>query len=141
MSLFDRLGNVVKAEWNARFGDAAEEREERAYDEESLKEAEEALRGMRPPSTSARAATAAAKAPRAAVTDVVSAYRMLELEKGATLDEVRASYRTLARRYHPRTLSKVPDQAYAAQTVLDALTEALEVLEAHLLPLSDGRRV
>ena len=66
---------------------------------------------------------------------------MLEIEQGSTLDEVRAAYRTLARRYHPRTLSKVPDQAYAAQTVLDALTEALEVLEAHLLPLPDARRL
>lgn len=141
MSLFDRLSNVVKAEWNARFGEGEEGREERTYDEESLKEAQEAARG-RPRPTSSRGVTArTTRAPRAAVTDVVSAFRMLELEKGATLDEVRASYRRLARRYHPRTLSKVPDQAYAAQTVLDALTEALEVLEAHLLPLPSGRRV
>lgn len=140
MSLFDRLGNVVKAEWNARFGEGDDEGSERAADDESVREAEEATRA-RPRPSGQRAAATPARAPRAAVTDVVSAFRMLELEPGATLDEVRGSYRTLAKRYHPRTLSKVPDQAYAAQTVLDALTEALEVLEAHLLPLPDGRRL
>lgn len=140
MSLFDRLGNVVKAEWHARFGEGEEERDEAAPDEESLREANEAARGPRARPMGAKADPARAKTPRAAVTDVVSAFRMLELEQGATLDEVRGAYRTLAKRYHPRTLSKVPDQAYAAQTVLDALTEALEVLEAHLLPLADGRR-
>lgn len=140
MSLFDRLGNVVKAEWNARFGEGDEPVDERKPDEESLREAEEAARAGRARPTGAKAERARPTTPRAAVTDVVSAFRMLELAQGATLDEVRASYRTLAKRYHPRTLSKVPDQAYAAQTVLDALTEALEVLEAHLLPLADGRR-
>ena len=73
------------------------------------------------------------------VVDVQSAWNVLELEPGATLDVVRESYFAHARRYHPRTLSKNADQSYAAQTVLDALTDALELLEAHLLPLPDGR--
>ncbi len=139
MSLFDRLGNVVKAEWSHRFGDGDDD-EERGASEQALREADAALRGTdsRP---SQRAELARAKASRRAVTDVASAWRVLEIEQGCTLDEVRAAYRTLARRYHPRSLSKVPDQAYAAQTVLDALTEALEVLEAHLLPLPDARRL
>jgi DnaJ-domain-containing protein 1 len=130
MSLFDRLGGVVKAEWNARFGEADDE----------LPAADEARR--RP--AKERPTTAATEVPgrpsRAAVSDVESAYRVLELKSGASLDEVRFSYQQLARRYHPRTLSKIPDQAYAAQTVLDALTEALELLEGQLLPLPSRQR-
>src|SRR5690606_33495212 len=127
--LFDRLGHVVKAEWSSRFGEGDDEDQEQKPDAASVREANEAARGSRQRPSGQKAAPVRASATRAAVTDVMSAWRMLELEAGATLDEVRAAYRTLAQRYHPRTLSKVPDQAYAAQTVLDALTEALEVLE------------
>lgn len=140
MSLFDRLGHVVKAEWSSRFGEGDDDNENAGPDDESLREAEEASKGRRPGPTGQKVSPKSAARAHTAVTDVMSAWRMLELEPGATLDEVRAHYRGLAKRYHPRTLSKVPDQAYAAQTVLDALTEALEVLEAHLLPLPDARR-
>lgn len=122
MGLFDRISNVVKAEWHARFG----EHEEPAVDKERGEP-----RGAPIHPT--------ARARRRAVTDVDSAYRVLELLPGATLDEVREAYRALARRYHPRTYSRVPDQAHAAQTLLEALTDALEVLEEHLLPLPGGR--
>lgn len=67
--------------------------------------------------------------------DVVSARRILELDERATLDQVRESYRRLARKYHPKTASKSADQRHAARTLLAALEDALEVLEAELLPL------
>jgi hypothetical protein len=134
MSLIDRLGGVVKAEWNARFGEDDEDFHDDAADEGDEK-ATRKSGGSRP----ARRARSAASAQRVAVSDLESAWRLLELNKGATLDEVRAAYRRLARHYHPRTLSKVADQAYAAQTLLDALTDAVELLEAHLLPLPAGR--
>lgn len=50
---------------------------------------------------------------------------------------MRAAYFRQAKRYHPRTLSTVSDQAYAAQTLLMTLTDALEILETELLPLPD----
>lgn len=124
MGLFDRISTVVKAEWNARFGE-----HDHALKGESERAARRREAAERPPRSAKRA-----------VTDVESAYRVLEVSPHATLDEVREAYRQLARRYHPRTFSPVPDQAHAAQTVLDALTDALELLEVHLLPLPEDRR-
>lgn len=124
MGLFDRISNVVKAEWHHRFGEPEETAAKR---DEGHKEPKGAP--IHP----------TARARRRAVTDIDSAWRVLELQPGATLDEVRGAYQDLARRYHPRTYSKVPDQAHAAQTLLEALTDALEVLEEHLLPLPRGR--
>lgn len=134
MSLIDRLGGVVKAEWNARFGEDDDEFHDDADDAEA-KDTKGAPKAGR-----SRRARASTPAQRVSVSDLESAWRLLEIDKGATLDEVRSAYRRLARHYHPRTLSKVADQAYAAQTLLDALTDAVELLEAHLLPLPDGRR-
>jgi hypothetical protein len=114
---FDRLGRVVKAEWNARFGDLPDD--ELA---QQLDVVEQAPALHRPP-----------RAP--AVSDVDGALRVLELSSVPTLDVARAQYRALARRYHPRTRARSPDQVHAAQTVLEALTDAIEVLEEHLLPI------
>lgn len=118
MGLFERLGGVVKAEWNARFPT-----EKRSYAERER--ASNAATGFGPPRR------------RRAVADADAAARILEVPKGASLEEVRAAYFQMAKRYHPRSHSSVPDQAHAAQTLLYALTDALEVLEEHLVPLPD----
>lgn len=126
-----RFGKVVKAEWNHRFGG---------------REPPPASRGattveplMNAPSSSARSPSnelrAASPARRPAVGDVNGALRVLELHGTPTLEEVRARYRELARRYHPKSGSANPDEAHAARVVLDALTDALELLEEQLLPL------
>ncbi|OGQ26751.1 MAG: hypothetical protein A2138_23440 [Deltaproteobacteria bacterium RBG_16_71_12] len=117
MSVLDRVGKVVRAEWNARrprFG------RQRGADREHP---------AREPSTT----TAPPRRP--AVADVDGALRVLELPAGATLDEVRAQHARLARRYHPKTLAVSADEAHAARVVLEALTDALELLEEHHLPL------
>jgi DnaJ-domain-containing protein 1 len=67
-----------------------------------------------------------------------AAWRMLELEPGASLDDVRAAYRRLAQHYHPRT--REVTSAPAARVVIARLTDALEVLEEHLLPWRPPRR-
>jgi len=67
--------------------------------------------------------------------DVKSAWRILECEDGADLKEVRSAYRRLAQHYHPKTQD--PVGAPAAVTIIATFTGALEVLEAHLLPLAD----
>jgi hypothetical protein len=120
---FDRVGKVVKAEWNHRFGETSD-----AELAAAIEEAEAAA-------TQRATSTAPTRVP--AVSDVDGALRVLELSSLPSLAEVRAQYRALARRYHPRTRSASPDQVHAAHTVLEALTDALELLEERLLPLPE----
>ncbi len=134
MSVIDRLGQVVKSEWNAlrRPGDKRDDEVGGRPGKEDEAEVEAALKN----SSSSSASGPLAKPPRAAaVSDVDGALRVLELQGSPTLDEVRARYRELARRYHPKTRSDKADEQNAAHIVLEALTDALEVLEDHLLPL------
>ena len=118
MTVFERLGRVVKAELSHLV-------------RRSAVEADPAEQGARP-----SVAVAVRRAP--AVVDVEGALRVLELSGARgrpTLAQVRAQYRALARRYHPKTQSPVADEARSARVVVDALTDALELLEAHLLPV------
>jgi len=127
MSVIDRLGQVVKSEWNARFS-----RDPEMGGKPGKEDKEEVEAALKAATTTA----ATAKPPRAAaVSDVDGALRVLELAGSPSLDEVRARYRELARRYHPKTQSEKADDQNAAHVVLEALTDALEVLEDHLLPL------
>ena len=107
VSVLDRVGRVVKAEWTHRF-----------------------RRGAAAASAPAPGATAR----QPVVVDVAGALRVLELAGTPSLADVRARYRELAVRYHPKTQSPIATEADAARVVLDALTDALEVLEEHLLP-------
>jgi hypothetical protein len=69
------------------------------------------------------------------VTDVDAALRALEMSGTPSLEQVRARYRELARRYHPKTRSLDADEARSAHLLQETLTEALELLEEHLLPM------
>ena len=129
MSVIDRLGQVVKSEWNARFSRDSERGGKPG--KEDHEEVEAALKAA----TTAASSTAGKPPRTAAVSDVDGAMRVLELAGSPSLDEVRARYRELARRYHPKTQSEKADDQNAAHVVLEALTDALEVLEDHLLPL------
>lgn len=113
MSVLDRFGKVLQSEWSHRFKRGAGE--------------------ATPEPAPASSRTPQRRAP--AVADTQGALRVLELTGTPTLDEVRARYRELARRYHPKTASDNADEAHAARVVLDALTDALELLEEQLLPL------
>jgi hypothetical protein len=115
-NILSRFTNVVKAEWSHR---TTSDKPDRAG----------ATTEARTPSSTQQAAKH---------TDVESAWRVLELAPGATLDEVRAAHRALSLRYYPKTRGVLPDQANAAHTLLEALTDALFVLEEHLLPLPPG---
>lgn len=126
MGVFDRIGKVVRAELGHRF------RRGRVDDEPAPDEA---------PRHNGRAAVDARTqdAPKRAVVDVEGALRVLELSSppGAPpLAEVRAQYQRLARRYWPKTQSNDADEAHAAKVVVDALTDAVELLEEQLLPLA-----
>jgi hypothetical protein len=123
MSVFGRISKVVKSEWNHRFGESPDGGPV-VEEPGDIVEATEGPRRREAP-----------KSKSLAVPDVDAAMRVLELTGAPTLDVVRAQYRVLARRYHPRTQSEVPDQAHAAHVVMLSLTDALELLEEHLLPL------
>jgi len=121
MSVFDRIGKVVRAELAARFRGEHDTK----GDQGAGSSAEQ-----RSPATS-QAPTA--RAPM--ITDVDGALRALELTTTPTLEQVRARYRELAQRYHPKTRSPNADEARSAHLLQETLTEALELLEEHLLPM------
>lgn len=120
MSVLDRFGQVVKSEWNSMFRKDSDDVADAA-----AAEVEATLAAPTPRTPAARPA----------VTDVDGALRVLELTGSPALDEVRARYRELAQRYHPKTVGGRPDEVAAAHVVMESLTEALELLEEHLLPL------
>lgn len=61
--------------------------------------------------------------------DITNCYRLLELESGATLAEIKASYRRLARQYHP---DLNPNDS--AQEKFIALNQAYNLLTSVLPP-------
>ena len=132
-TLFDRMGQVVKSEWNHHFGD--EDGRDVVVDAVDVDADATGTRRSREGAVAVKP-----QQRRRGITEKAQAYRILELPPGATLDKVRAAYFKLATHYHPRTLSKVSDQAYAAQTLLMTLTDALEILETELLPLTTSTR-
>jgi DnaJ-class molecular chaperone len=59
-------------------------------------------------------------------------YANLELEPGATLDEVKQAYRELMRRYHPDKHLGDPARHKAATELAQSLTDAYQALVKHL---------
>ncbi|MBI2375058.1 MAG: J domain-containing protein [Deltaproteobacteria bacterium] len=64
--------------------------------------------------------------------DLAKWYANLELPLGASLEEVRAAYRRLMRRYHPDRHRSDPTFEAAASELVLALREAHDGLVAHL---------
>lgn len=125
MGFMERLGKVVRAEISA-ITHAGPRRSTSAVT---------APHATTPKKTSTGAATAPpSRAPL--VTDVDGALRVLELTGEPTLDVVRQRAHELARHFHPKTTSSDADEAHAARRVVQAITEALELLEEHLLPVA-----
>jgi DnaJ-class molecular chaperone len=59
-------------------------------------------------------------------------YANLELEEGATLDQVKSAYRELMRKYHPDKHLGDPDRHKAATELAQSLTQAYQTLVEHL---------
>ncbi len=59
-------------------------------------------------------------------------YANLELEPGATLDDVKQAYRELMRKYHPDKHLGDPDRHKAATELAQSLTDAYQALVEHL---------
>lgn len=62
-----------------------------------------------------------------------SAYKILEIDKGATASEIKAAYRTMAKKYHPDKLQHM-DEAYrkGAEEKFRKVQEAYEQLQKEL---------
>jgi nucleoside phosphorylase len=121
MTLLDRLGDVVRAEANAA-KDAVASVFRRKGSDPSGEESQ--------PAESAvveRTHTVTIKPG-----DVAAAMRMLELTGNPTLDQVRTQYRRLAEAGYARAAQ----QGKSSSSLSWALTEALEVMEQHLLPVA-----
>lgn len=61
-------------------------------------------------------------------------YKVLELEDGASWEEVRESYRRLIKKYHPDKFGLDPEKQEAANEIMQGLNEAYAALEKHLDP-------
>ena len=113
--LEETLGS--KAGKQARqFKDAAEEAWERAF---------EAAQG---------AGGGGAGRPMSSAKEREGWYRTLELEPGASYEEVRRAYRRLVAKYHPDRYAADPAKYEAATEVARKITVAHEGLKAHLEP-------
>lgn len=63
--------------------------------------------------------------------ELEKAYRILKIEKGTDFEEIKNSYRELAKKYHPDLYQNNP-LAYLAEEKLKEVNEAYEVLEDYL---------
>jgi DnaJ-domain-containing protein 1 len=90
--------------------DAAEEMWDRAF------EASQRAAGNRPPRQ------------RSSEAERLRWYRTLELEPGASLEEIRKSYRRLLKQYHPDRFAKDPEKYKVATEVTRNITVAYDGL-------------
>jgi hypothetical protein len=109
MAILDKLaglGGAVKNTFDRAFGDGGNRHEDEVDDDDDGE--------------------------AAAALDVEGAWGVLGLTATATLDDVRAAARALARQAHPATV----DKEASALTAFARIASAAELLEEHLLPLS-----
>lgn len=147
MSITRRIFDIARANITDfgqafRKGDALDglsEEERRALDEDAEKETVGAKAGRRARQVrdAAEEARSQAKAdgnapppPRRGSTEAerLRWYRTLELAPGATLEEVRKSYRRLLKQYHPDKFHKDPEKYKVATEVTRNITVAYEGL-------------
>lgn len=65
-------------------------------------------------------------------------YANLELEPGATREEIKRAYRELMRRFHPDKFLGEPDKHRSATELAQSLTEAYRKINEHLDRKQDG---
>jgi hypothetical protein len=136
MGLLDRFSDVVRAEANAaKDAVASVFRRDDKTDSSSIDTMGEQRSGQ----THTERAVRSAQSPTIKPGDVPAAMRMLELTGSSTLtlDEVRTQYKRLAEAAYARAHGNGTEQHASLSW---ALTEALEVLEDHLLPTADTHR-
>jgi DnaJ-domain-containing protein 1 len=120
--------------------EAREARQRAAADEAFRRMKDQAARGgassaSSSTSTSSGASGAgSARRPRPGTTDaqVLEWYRVLDLEVGADMAQIKSSYRKLMRKYHPDMHAASPQKQKAANELSMRVTTAYNGLVAHL---------
>lgn len=130
MSIKKRLFNVARGELRSAgrkigdlFGGSGDQEDSKDPVEEELKEKREEEARVRPKVKAA---------PTRETAEIRKFYANLELPIGAPLDEVKASYRRLMRRYHPDLHQKDAESAAVATRLAQELRVAYEGLTAYL---------
>ncbi len=108
----ERLWRWLRAEASHRLGRPAKESYRAGWEEAEREEPRSSAQGE-------------------AETRLRRAYRALELPDGASLAEVRSSYKTLMKRYHPDRFQD-GEKREAATELVKRLNEAYSVLLEHL---------
>ena len=121
------------AERRARVHRERDERDARqraANDEAFRRMKEQAARG----GTSSTSSNHSARSPRSGSADVqvTEWYRVLDLEIGAEMSQIKSSYRQLMRKYHPDMHAGNPQKQKAATELSMRVTTAYNGLVAHL---------
>ena len=66
-------------------------------------------------------------------------YKVLDLQPGADLAQIKSSYRQLMRKYHPDMHAGNPSKQKAANELSMRVTTAYNGLQTHLAANSDGK--
>jgi DnaJ-domain-containing protein 1 len=86
------------------------------------------------PGSSSSSSSGSARPPRAGSTEakVAEWYRVLDLQVGADMPQIKSSYRSLMRKYHPDMHAGNPGKQKAANELSMRVTAAYNGLQAHL---------
>ena len=114
--------------------DEREARQRQAADDAFRRMKDQAARGGPPPSSGASASSGSARPPRPGSADAQLAewYRVLDLNPGAELAQIKTSYRQLMRKYHPDMHAGNPQKQKAATELSMRVTAAYNGLITHL---------
>jgi hypothetical protein len=83
---------------------------------------------------------AARRARRGGVIPTAKHYASLELQEGASLDDIEKAYRRLRAKYEPFVTAADKERSQAAQSLLDALRTAYDALRAALYSAGNTSR-
>ena len=132
MGVFRRLGKATRASLNdlrkRTFGN-----EDKPLSELTDAELEEELIRRRRERARGRSAGRAASSRRSPQDkQLAQYYANLELEPGATRDDIKKAYRDLMRKFHPDKFLDDPEKHRSATELAQSLTEAYRKLNEHL---------
>lgn len=133
MGVFRRITDATRASLND-LRSRTVRRDDRPLDELSDKELEEEIirrrreraKGREQPETRRKAEASPQEK------QLAQYYANLELQPGATLEDVKKAYRELMRKYHPDKFLGDPEKHRAATELAQSLTEAYQKLSARL---------
>lgn len=133
MGVFRRLGDATRAS-SSDPRKRSSGRDDRPLSELSDRELEEELQRRRRERAMGRAHGGQRRGKPASPQEerLAQCYANLELSPGASLDEVRRSYRELMRKYHPDKYLGDPEKHRTAMQLARSLTEAYRRIVAHL---------